>query len=106
MKLEELALHDSILKSVVENTETDEFIFNIDWPKDWENNLFVDADLIFENVLNYEVHEGPFAGNPTILDISEDEKRIDYKIERRKLKIETNTGYRTLFCTNIRLVEK
>ena len=56
--------------------------------------------------MNYEIHEGPFAGNPTILDIIEDGKRIGDKIERWKLKIETNAGYRTLFCTNVRIVEK
>ena len=105
MKIEDLFIHDSWLKSVHENPETDEFTFNIDWPKDWENNIFVNAELIFENVLNYEVHEVPFAGNPTILDIFEDGKRIDHEVERRKLKIETNAGYRTLFCTNVRLSE-
>jgi hypothetical protein len=105
MKIDELFIHDSFIKSVTENPETDELTFNIDWPKDWENNIFVDADLIFEDVLNYEVHEGPFAGNPTILDLIEDGKRIDYKVERRKFKIETNAGYRTLYSTEVKIVE-
>lgn len=106
MKLEEQSLHDSCIKSIEENPETDKLIFNIDWPKDWENNIFVDALLIFENVLDYEVHEGPFLGNPTILEIHKDEKRIDHKIERQKITIETNAGYRTLFCIKSSLVVK
>ena len=106
MKIEELFIHDSLIKSVTENPETDEFTFNIDWPKDCENQIFVNAYLIFENVLNYEVHEGSFAGNPTILDILEDGKRTDHKVERIKYKIETNAGFRTLFSTNLKLIEK
>ena len=106
MKIEEISLHDSRIKSVTENPETNELTFNINWPKDWENNLFVDADLIFEDVLNYEVHEGPYLWNPTILDVFDDGKHIDYEVERRKMKIETNAGYRTLYCTNVRIVEK
>ncbi|MHB8811541.1 MAG: hypothetical protein ACYC9M_16275 [Desulfobulbaceae bacterium] len=105
MKLGDFPLHDSRIKSIIENPYTDEFTFNIDWAKDWDNNIFVDADLIFENVLNYEVHEGPFAGRPTILDAYEDGMRIDHEVERMKIKIETNAGYRVLFCTNVRLVE-
>ena len=61
MKFEELFIHDSEIKLVTENPVTDELTFNIDWPKDWENQIFVDADLIFKDVINYEVHEGPFS---------------------------------------------
>jgi hypothetical protein len=106
LDLREYSFHDSLLKDVIENTKTDEYRFCINWPKDWENNRFIDAELVFENVLNYEVHEIPFEGNPTILGIYENGNRIDYKIERKKIKIETNAGYRTLDCTDVKLVEK
>lgn len=105
LDFKEHSFHDSLIKSVVENSKLNEFILCIDWLKDWENNKFIEANLVFENVLNYEVHEIPFEGNPTILDIYESGSRIDYGIKRLQIKIETNAGYRTLYCTDAKIIE-
>jgi hypothetical protein len=105
MRPEELFIHDSVIKSVTDNPDTDEVTFNINWLKDWDNNIYVDADLIFSDVLFYEVHEGPFSGKPSILSIIEDGHRTDNGVERIKYKIETNAGYRVLFCTGMNLID-
>jgi hypothetical protein len=105
INLSEISFHDSELIKVIENTKTDDLIFNVDWPKDWENSVFVNANLIFEHVLNYEVHEGPFVGSPTILEVNVIGEQLFNNVKRIKIKIETNAGYRSLFCTNMKLIE-
>jgi hypothetical protein len=105
MMISKLFIHDSKLKTVIENCESNEFTFSIYWPKDWQNNIFVDAALIFENVTNYEVHEGPFSGCPTIIEMNEIENKTDELMQKRIIKIQTNAGYRTLTCTEFQLIE-
>jgi len=104
MELDNLFIHDSLIKSVIENPKLDEIVFIIDWPGENLEPVFIEAKLIFENVLNYEVHEGPFDGEPTILELIEDGKRVDYNIERIQIRIETTAGYRSLYCTNVKLI--
>ena len=106
MKINVPFIHDTKIYFVTEDSNKDELIFDIQWPKDWENNIFVSANLIFENVLNYQIHEGPFSGNPVILDILEIGKKTDFGIERVGFKIETNAGFRLLYCTDVKLYEK
>ena len=38
-------MHDSCIKSVTENPETDEITFNIDWPKDNEDPIIKGSHL-------------------------------------------------------------
>ncbi len=105
MKSDDLDIHDSILLKVEENCDSDTLIFHIEFPENWESNKFINAKLIFENMIGYEIHEGPFSGCPTILEIREDGNREDFAFKRTKVVLETNAGYRTLYCSNI-LLEK
>ena len=105
MNINNLNIHDSVLRTVEEVTSSDTLIFNIDYLEDWENNKFIKAQIIFENFINYEIHEGPFAGKPTILKINEIGSREDHKVIRKQIKIETNAGYRILYCKNVKLIK-
>ena len=70
MKLNDIHFHDSVIRQVIENTEEDSLSFEVDYPADWEKNTYQRRVIIFWDVLNYEVHEGPFAGPPTLIDWS------------------------------------
>jgi hypothetical protein len=39
----------------------------VEYPVDWEHNVFEKRCLVFENVYAYQAFEGPFLGCPTIL---------------------------------------
>ena len=50
MQLDNLYIHDSIVLSIIENPETDELTFILDWPGENDDKGFTKAELIFENV--------------------------------------------------------
>ncbi len=90
MKLSDIHFHDSVLNAVIENTVIDELRFDVDYPTDWDNNVFSQAYIVFSNVKEYEIHEIPFDGSPIIMGyeiISEADNRC-------KVKLNTNAGYR------------
>ena len=99
MNLNKIHFHDSQIIGVVEYLETGELLIDIDYPIDWQNDIFEHKIIVFRNVLNYEVHEGPFEGRPTILQV----QQVGRKEERSLLRIETNTGFRQLLCTEVEL---
>ena len=103
MDIKELVLHDSVILQVTENPLTDYLSFLIDWCNESGDGPYVKAVLIFKDVLNYEVHEGAFQGNPTILEVNEIGERVDYKVVRKKYQIETNAGFRSLYCKDIEI---
>jgi hypothetical protein len=89
--------HDSKLYRVVENAQTDEIGFEVMYPVDWENDEFAERTIVFSDVLNYAVLEGPFHGRPTILEVY----MTGAERERASLRIETNAGDRTLLCSAV-----
>ena len=54
---------------------------------------------MFQDVLRYAVAEGPFAGKPTILEVSQTGEHEG----RASVRIETNAGERTLLCTGVEI---
>jgi hypothetical protein len=93
--------HDSRIYRVVENAESDELGFEVMYPVDWDNNQFAPRTIVFKDVLRYAVDEGPFAGKPTILEVSEAEQQLG----RVSVRIETNAGSRMLLCTGVEIRE-
>lgn len=101
MDLDAIHFHDTGILRVIEDTQADTLTMEVEYPVDWENNKFEPRKLIFEDVLNYRVSEGPFHGSPTILNaivITEDGHRT-------RIRLETNAGERELSCAAVRLVE-
>ena len=92
IRLEDIHFHDCVLLRVVEAPETDELIMDVEYPVDWDNELYEPRSIVFTEVLNYEVHEGPFQGAPTILDYS----LISSDSAGSRIRLETNAGYRLL----------
>ncbi len=97
MNLDEIHFHDSCLLKIIEDTESDELHFEVDYPTDWEKSIFDKRTITFTDVLHYQVHEGPFSGPPTILDVTE----VGEENNRKLIRIDTNAGYRLLACKDI-----
>jgi len=113
MKTIEFFIHDSEILYVIEYTQNDILNFIINYPEDWENNLFVKKTLRFYDYLNYEVREIPFASRPVILDF-QDMGEINYilgegknriEINRRKIELKTTAGSRFLEYKTLELID-
>ena len=102
MKLEDIHFHDARLLQVTEYPEVDDLVLRVDYPVDWENNVFEQKLIVFHDVLNYTVEEGPFAGLPTILDIEESNAQGD----RQKIFLKTNAGTRSLEFSRVELTNE
>ena len=89
-RIEEIHWHDSEIESVVELPASDELIYNVMYPEDWDNNKFEPRSITFRDYFEHSVQEMPFEGNPTILSVTPDKVRDGYI----QLKIETNAGNR------------
>lgn len=98
MDFSDHSFHDSEIVKVTEFTAKQTIEFEISFPENWEENIFVDKILKFTVVTFYQIEEIPFEGNPTILKIVDlginSRKYGDGKFKRNKIKIETNAGNR------------
>lgn len=99
MDLASIHFHDTQILKVIEDTTSDTFTMEVDYPVDWENNKFERRRIIFDDVLNYRVSEGAFQGPPTILDV----KVISQDGQRTRIRLETNAGERELSCSAVRI---
>ncbi len=82
--LAEVHWHDSEIESVFENPSMDELIYNIQYPENWDENIFVPKSITFFGYHSHSVEEMPFEGNPTILSvviISEIDNFVTLKLE-------------------------
>lgn len=84
----------------------------MDYPIDYEKNIFEKRKLRFYYFLNYKVTEVPFGHLPTILDFK-DFGTIIYsigigrnkiEIERKKVEFNTNCGTRSIEFTRFELL--
>ena len=69
MIIDETSFHDSQILNVTENSSEQIIDFLLSFPTDWENSVFENKILRFEDVVLYHLEEIPFAGLPTILNI-------------------------------------
>lgn len=112
MIINEVSFHDSQILKVIENPDKQMLDFFIDFPTDWENNVFEHKILRFEDVTFYSVEEIPFENLPTILNIIDLEKITkDFSILnnekiiiRNKIKIETNAGNRIVEFSDCKFI--
>jgi hypothetical protein len=102
MIFDEISFHDSLILEVKERTSDQTVDFLLEFPVDWENNIFEKKILRFKDVIFYLKKEIPFNGEPSIMDIKKyTSSKHTYKsfsglIETSKYKIEmvTNAGSR------------
>ena len=95
MNIHDTHWHDCHIKRVIEHTEKDIIIFEISHPSGEEYDSC--NEIVFKDFIDYEIHEGPFLGQPTILDVIV----INEDSNMAAIKIETNAGYRLLKCFEI-----
>jgi hypothetical protein len=100
MRLEDIHLHDSTIVRVIERPEASLLAFELDYPEDWESEVYVAKTLIFREALGYAVEEGPFSGNPTLLDA-----HVSQQGNRFGVVLDTNAGHRRLTYSAVDLVD-
>ncbi len=105
-ELDDIHWHDCELESVVEIPSSDILAFNVQYPENWEQNVFVSKSIVFEGYYSQEVNEMPFEGNPTILSAELLSKvgsafQIDGYF---KVHIKTNAGDRFVTAKNIKVL--
>jgi len=82
--------HDSEIESVVEIPAKDQLIYNIQYPENWDQNIFVPKAITFNGYHSHAIEEMPFEGNPTILAVSVEKEESGFTT----IKLETNAGNR------------
>lgn len=104
MIFDDISFHDSQILQVTENLKENILVILLDFPTNWEENIFENKILRFTDVIFYNVDEIPFSGSPTILeivDLGETKKvfgigRNQIETLRRKVEIKTNAGNRII----------
>ena len=100
--------HDSEIQSIVELPAKDMLVFNVQYPEDWDNDIFVPKAIVFEGYYYLEVNEMPFEGNPTILD-ADVLSEVSSPFETGgyfKVHIKTNVGDRFVTAKSVKLIHQ
>ena len=97
MDLSSIYVHDGRLLRVIEDTEVDTLTMQVELPITPDSDALVPRILVFADAYGYQVMEGPFQGCPAILDM----QIIAEQGRWRQVRIGTNAGYRTVFCTSV-----
>lgn len=113
MIFDDISFHDCQIIQVTENPKENILDFLLDFPTNWEENIFENKTLRFSDVIFYKVDEIPFSGLLTILDIidlGEINKvfgigRNQIETLRRKVEIQTNAGNRIIEFSKCNFVE-
>ncbi|GAB6197326.1 hypothetical protein [Lysobacter xanthus] len=96
---EEVHWHDCIVRSVLVLPEIAQVALRVQYPVDWEANRFEVGTIRLLEAYGYKEHEGPCAGAPAILGATSELQAGGHQL----LRLETNAGYREVFCTGILL---
>ena len=104
MNIDDYSFHDSQILSVTENTQDHYLDFLLDFPTNWENNIFEPRILRFTEVIFYNIDEIPCFGKPTILEIinfgqinkSWGSGRNHLEATRTKIEMQTTAGNRII----------
>ena len=113
MIIDDISFHDSRIVRVTEDPKEKFFDFLLDFPTDWEANIFEKKTLRFSEVIAYHIDEMPFLGLPTILKIINLGKsrqvfgtnRNQIETIRVKVEIQTNAGNRIIEFSECYFVE-
>ena len=101
MDISSIHFHDTQILRVIEDAGANRLTMEVEYPVDWEHNVFEKRFLVFEDVHGYQTFDGPFQGCPTILAAS----IISTNGRWSRVRLETNAGIRELSCTAVRLIK-
>lgn len=93
--------HDAQILRVIEETQSDTVIMEVDYPVNYSESRYEKRRIVFKDAFNYQVHEQPFVGSPSILSISIIEEENEWGWIGFRL--ETNAGFREIYCKDIQL---
>jgi hypothetical protein len=99
MAISDIYVHDAQLHRVVEDIETDRVTMHVDLPIIEREEQHEPRLLVFDDAFNYQVYEQPWHGLVTILGMHV----VGEQGGCHRVRIETNAGYRELFCTGVRV---
>ena len=113
MIFDEFSFHDATIIEVNEDPATQTLDFLLDFPIDWENNVFKNKVLRFKGAIVYTKKEIPFMGQPAILEVKQlHSHKHTYKsangtIASSKYKVEivTNAGSRFIEFNEAELLD-
>ena len=98
-EISNIYVHDAQLHRVVEDIEASTVAMDVELPVPERGEEFEPRVLVFNDAYNYQVFEQPWHGLVTILDLCV----VGEKDGRHHVRIETNAGYRELFCAGLRV---
>lgn len=96
---EDIHWHDSLILSVRITPERDLLEMRLLYPEEWRANSYAERTVVFRDAYGYKEFEGPIEGSPTILSVTVVETKDRWSL----LRIETNAGYREVFCSEVYL---
>jgi hypothetical protein len=99
MAIAEICVHDAQLHRVVEDIEADTLTMYVHLPLRERDEQQEPRLLVFDDAYNYQVFEQAWHGLVTILDMHV----VGEQGRWQRVRIETNAGYRELFCTGVRV---
>ncbi|EEF57962.1 hypothetical protein [Pedosphaera parvula] len=99
MEISDIYVHDAQLYRVVEDIQTNTVTMEVDLPILELNEEQKPRLLVFDDAYNYQVFEQPWSGLITILDMHVVGEKGGWK----QVRIETNAGYRELYCAGVRV---
>jgi hypothetical protein len=100
MEISDIYVHDAQLHRVVEDIEADTVTMEVDLPILERDEQQEPRLLVFDDAYNYQVFEQAWQqGLVTILDMHV----VGEQGRWRRVRIETNAGYREVFCTGVRV---
>ncbi len=97
--LDDIHWHDSLILYVRLMPERDRVEMRLLCPEEWHSNTFSEQTVIFEDAYGYKEFEGPIEGSPTILSASISGTNDQWSLVR----LETNAGYREVYCRDVYL---
>ena len=97
MNIDDIFWHDSLILSVRITPERDRIEMRLLLPEEARSNTFAEQTVIFEDAYGYKEFEGPFQGAPAILSVAIVGQNAQWSL----LRIDTNAGYRELFCVDV-----
>jgi hypothetical protein len=93
-------VHDGRLLRIIEDIKRNTLTMEVELPANPYSDELVPRLLVFDDVHSYKVFEVPFSGIPAILGMH----LIGEQDRWWQVRIDTNAGYRELFCRGVRVL--
>jgi hypothetical protein len=100
MEISDIYVHDGRLHRVIEDLAAGTVTMEVELPVLKRAEALEPRLLVFEDAYNYKVFESPMEDRVTILDMNVVGKQGPW----HQVRIETNGGYREIFCRGVKVL--